>query len=150
MAAHPGQPLTAQDGRQSLRAHAAEKGLDIRLRYGPRIGWKELLTLLDDRACVRYPCRIVFDAGPLLPGEFACPLPRGSRPEDGFIMYVHPRFQADLDQVPLLVLYQLVSVNYGVFASAQDAEAFGAAALGLEVRDYYSAVSRMADRLGAL
>jgi len=62
-------------------------------------------------------------------------------------MHVHPLFQADLDQVPLLVLYQLVSVNYGVFAAAQDAEAFGAAALGLETQDYYEAVSRMADRL---
>jgi hypothetical protein len=62
-------------------------------------------------------------------------------------MHVHPLFQNNLDEVPWLVLYQLVSVNYGDFASAQDAEAFGAAALGLDPDEYYAAVCRMADRL---
>lgn len=139
--------LPGQDARQPIAAHAAAKGLEIHDRYGCPFGWKELLGLLEDRAFVRYPCEIVFDAGPLLPGEFACPLPKGSRPEDGFVMYVHPLFQRDLDEVPLLVLYQLVSVNYGDFASAEDAEVFGAAALGLGREEYYAAVCRMADRL---
>jgi hypothetical protein len=129
--------------------HAAAKGREICGRYGGRMGWKELLNLLADRAFVRFPCEIVFDAGPLLPGEFACPLPKGARPEDGFVMHVHPLFERDLDEVPLLVLYQLVSVNYGDFASAEDAEAFGAAALGLSQQEYYAAVCRMADRLEA-
>jgi hypothetical protein len=132
-----------------MAAHAAAKGLEIRARYGCRIGWKELLNLLADRAFVRYPCDIVFDAGPLRPGEFACPVPKGARPEDGFVMHVHPLFQRDLDEVPLLVLYQLVSVNYGDFASAEDAEAFGAAALGLDPDEYYATVCRLADRLEA-
>ncbi|MGA2661233.1 MAG: hypothetical protein ABSH34_27430 [Verrucomicrobiota bacterium] len=139
--------LSGEDARQPMAAHAAAKGLEIRGRYGCRIGWQELLNLLEDRAFVRYPCEIVFDAGPLRPGEFACPAPKGARPEDGFVMHVHPLFQRDLDEVPLLVLYQLVSVNYGDFASAQDAEAFGAAALGLDPEEYYAAVCRMADRL---
>ena len=46
-------------------------------------------------------------------------------------MYVHPFFMTQLEQVPLLVLYQLVLVNYGAFAAPEDAETFGAAALGL-------------------
>ena len=46
-------------------------------------------------------------------------------------MYVHPLFMTQLEKVPLLVLYQLVLVNYGEFASPDDAETFGAAALGL-------------------
>jgi hypothetical protein len=130
-----------------MAEHAAAKGREVRARYGCRIGWKELLDLLKDRALVRYPCEIVFDAGPLLPGQFARPLPKGGRPDEGFVLHVHPFFQRDLDEVPLLVLYQLVSVNYGDFASAQDAEAFGAAALGLSPDEYYAAVCRMADRL---
>ncbi len=124
---------------------------DARFATDTAAGWdgKNCCACLEDRAFVRYPCDLVFDAGPLLPGEFACPLPKGSRPEDGFVMHVHPLFQRDLDEVPLLVLYQLVSVNYGDFASAQDAEAFGAAALGLDREEYYAAVCRLADRLEA-
>jgi hypothetical protein len=131
-----------------MAAHAAAKGRELRQRYGCRLGWHELLNLLEDRAFVRYPCAIAFDAAPLLPGEFAYPRPRGSRPEDGFVIHVHPIFQANLEEVPLLVLYQLASVNYGDFASAADAEAFGAAALGLDQEEYYAAVCRLADRLG--
>ena len=83
---------------------------------------------------MRYPCEIVFDAAPLQAGEFAHPVAKGDRPEDGFTLYVHPFFMTQLEQVPLLVLYQLVLVNYGAFAAPEDAETFGAAALGLAGR----------------
>jgi hypothetical protein len=52
-----------------------------------------------------------------------------------------------LERVPYLVLYQLVLVNYGPFASADDAETFGAAILGLSKDDYYQALCQMADEL---
>jgi hypothetical protein len=51
--------------------------------------------------------------------------------------------------VPWLVLYQLVALNYGEFASADDAETFGAAALGLTRDAYYEELCKMADELGA-
>jgi len=139
--------LTA-DARQSLNAHVIAKGMEIREKYGSAIGWDELQRLLEDRACVRYPCALVFDATPLEPGECAHPVAKGDRPEDGFAMYVHPFFLAQLAQVPALVLYQLVSVNYGVFASADDAEAFGASVLGLTKDDYYRLLCELADQLG--
>ena len=137
--------LTTASAKQSLTAHAAETGAAIFAKYGPRIGWRELQQLLGDRACVRYPCEITFDASGLQPGEFAHAEPNGTRPEEGFTMFVHPVFMTQLEQVPLLVLYQLVLVNYGAFASAEDAEAFGAAALGLDKEAYYAAVCEMAD-----
>lgn len=140
--------LTAEDARQSLTAHVAVKGAEIRGKYGPRIGWKELLQILEDRACCRYPCEIVFDAQPLLPGEFAYPEPKGERPEDGFRMHVHPCFMMEMGRVPYLVLYQLVLVNYGPFASADDAETFGASALGLSRNEYYAVVCEMANQIG--
>lgn len=139
--------LTAEDARQSLRVHVAAKGEEIRAKYGPHIGWAELQRILQDRSCVRYPCEIVFDAAPLQPGEFAWPEPKGSKPEDGFTMYVHPFFMTQLDAVPYLVLYQLVLVNYGPFASPDDAETFGAAALGLSKDDYYAALCELADQI---
>jgi hypothetical protein len=141
--------LTATDARESLTAHVESKGVEIYLKYGPQIGRAELERLLADRACVRYPCEIVFDATALLPGEFAQPVQKGRRPEDGFTMFVHPWFQAQPDRVPGLVLYQLVAVNYGDFASAVEAETFGAAALGLTRDEYYGMLCEASDQLGA-
>jgi hypothetical protein len=141
-------PSTAQDARLSLNAHVAAKGEAIRAKYGPRIGWQELLRLLEDREHVRYPCAIVFDSTPLNPGEFAHPVARGERPEDGYAMHVHPVFLTQLPRVPYLVLYQLVRVNYGEFASADDAETFGAAELGLSKDEYYTVLCEVAEQVG--
>lgn len=140
--------LTAADARETLTAHVAAKGVEVFVKYGPTIGWGELQRLLQDRGCVRYPCTIVFDAAPLQPGEFAYPMPQGGLPEDGFTMYVHPMFMLDLARVPALVLYHLVAVNYGVFASSHDAETFGAAALGLTRDEYYAILCESADAVG--
>jgi hypothetical protein len=139
--------LTSSDVKQSLTAHAANKGREIFAKYGPRIGWSELLRILEDRACVRYPCRVLFEFGELQSGEFAHPVPIGDLPEEGYLIHVHPCFMSRLEQVPFLVLYQLVLVNYGPFASAADAEAFGAAALGIAIDDYYQLLCQMADEV---
>ena len=129
--------LTADDARLSLSAHAALKGGEIFAKYGPNLGWKELQRILEDRACVRYPCRIVFASEPLQTGEFAHAAADGELPEEGFTLVVHPFFMTQLAAVPLLALYHLVTVNYGEFASGDDAVAFAAAALGLTPDDYY-------------
>ena len=64
-------------------------------------------------------------------------------------MYVHPLFLVQLERVPALVLYQLTALNYGEFASSDDAENFGAAALGLTRDEYYAILCECADQLGA-
>jgi hypothetical protein len=139
--------LTAEDASQSLSAHVALKGFELHEKYGPRIGWNELLRILEDRAFCRYPCQISFDAGPLQPGEAAYPVALGQVPEEGFAMHVHPHFMRRFDHVPYLVLYQLVVVNYGEFASPEDAEVFGSSALGLPREEYYEALCRMVDEI---
>jgi hypothetical protein len=141
------QKLTIQDGRKSLNEHVALKGSELREKYGPEIGWDQLLRVITDRVCVRYPCEVAFDAGPLQPGEFAFPAPKGERPEDGYIIYVHPYFAARPRQATYAVLYQLVVVNYGEFASADDAETYGSAALGISKDDYYQGLCEMADQI---
>jgi hypothetical protein len=140
-------PPSEQDARQSLNLHVAQKGHEIHLKYGPNIGWAELQRILEDRSCVRYPCAIQFGEDQLQPGEVAYAQPMGPHPEDGFIIHLHPSFSTALDKVPFLVLYQLVVVNYGPFASAADAEIFGANALGLDQDTYYSTLCRLADGL---
>ena len=139
--------LTADDARQSLNSHVAAKGAEINAKYGPHIGWSELKRILADRSCVRYPCEIAFAAAQLEPGEVAHPVPKGARPADGYVMHVHPFFMTQLEQVPLLVLYQLVLVNYGAFAAPEDAETFGAAALGLVRDDYYTRLCLLVDQI---
>jgi hypothetical protein len=140
--------LTGDGARQSLTAHVAAKGAEIREKYGPGIGWEALLRILEDRAFVRYPCTVVFDAAGLHPGELAHPVAKGERPEEGFTMYVHPLFLAQRQRVPCLVLYQLVLVNYGEFASPDDAETFAAAVLGLSRDECYRLLCEMADQIG--
>ena len=139
--------LNAQDAERALGDHAHDKGLAIQAAYGPRLSWESLLSLLDDRECVRYPCKIQFDSTQLQAGEFAYPQPLSDRPEDGFIIHVHEHFENRKDDVPALVLYQLVAVNYGKFASDSDAERFGAAALGMEVDAYYHYICQLADEI---
>jgi len=140
--------LTADDFRQSLTAHVAAKGDEIHAKYGPRIDWPQLLQILQDRTCVRYPCEIIFDEKPLQAGEFAYPLAKGQRPEEGFTLYVHPYFSTQRARVPSLALYQLVAVNYGEFASSEDAEVFGASALGIAREEYYRMICEAADEVG--
>jgi hypothetical protein len=125
----------------------AARGAEIFEKYGPRVGWNELQRILQDRACVRYPCQIAFDSAPLQPGECAYPKPNGARPEDGFVIHIHPLFMTQLDRGAHLALYQLVVVNYGPFASSEDAEVFGAAALGISREQYYQGLCAMADLL---
>jgi hypothetical protein len=141
--------LTATDAKQSLNTHVATKGFEIFDKYGPQVGWTELQAILKDRSCVRYPCELVFDSARLQPGEFAFPEPKGEMPEEGFTLFVHPVYMTQLSMVPYLALYQLVTVNYGEFASADDAETFASTALGLPREVYYQILCGLADELGA-
>ncbi len=141
------QKLTLEDAQVSLTAHVATKGAEINQKYGPRIGWAELLRILDDRACVRYPCEIVFDDGPLRDGEFAHPVAKSDNPEDGYRMHVHPFFSVEPGLLPALVLYQVVLINYGDFASPEDAETFGAAVLGITPEEYYDTLCAASDAI---
>ena len=52
-----------------------------------------------------------------------------------------------MDRVAHLAFYQLVVVNYGEFASSDDAEIFGAAALGIPREQYHQSLCEMADLL---
>jgi hypothetical protein len=131
----------------SLNAQMAAEGAVIHAKYGPHIGWAELQRILADRSCVRYPCEIVFDAAPLPLGEVVHPVARGARPVDGYWIYVHPFFLTRREQVPLLVLDQLVLVNHSGFATPEDAETFGATALGLLPNDYYTRLCLLVDQV---
>jgi hypothetical protein len=142
-------PPSPAETRLSLTEHAAAKGQELRGKYGPAIGWKELQLILQDRALVRYPTEVVFEAEGLMAGELAYPQPKGERPEEGYRMCVHPLLALNLEGVVPVVLYQLVVVNYGGFASAEEAEVFGANALGLTTESYYERMCEIAGEVEA-
>lgn len=139
--------LTAADARQSLQAHVAAKGAEIFETYGPHIGEAELRLILLNRELVRYPCELSFDSSKLESGELAYPVPHGEHPGAGFTMCVHPALEHRPEDVAAVVFYQLVLVNYGVFAGPEDAETFGAAALGTGRDEYYARLCALADEL---
>ncbi len=132
----------------ALTAEIAARGAEIHQKYGPQIGWEELARLLADRSCVAVPCRLEFDAGPLLPGEFAHSVRNSGDPNDGFTIYLHPRYAAQRSQVPYLVLHQLARVNFGEAATADDAETFGSLAFGLSKEDYFQILCELSGQIG--
>ncbi|MEY4938806.1 MAG: hypothetical protein RIQ93_541 [Verrucomicrobiota bacterium] len=140
--------LTAEDARQSLTSHVEQKGVEVFVKYGAVADVATLDRLLADRVYVRYPCELVFDVTPLQPGEFAHPEQKGSSPEEGFTMFVHPEFESQPENVARAVLYQLVAVNYGEFASSAEAETFGAAALGITRDEYYDLLCGLSAQVG--
>lgn len=142
---------TADDARVALRAHAVGCAQAARAVYGPDIDDQAVLRMLEDRAVVRFPTEVVFDASPLEPGEFAFPAPVEDADGGGlrYRLYVHPAFIHRRDALPLLIAYQLVRINYGDLATSEDAEAFGAALLDLDTDAYYERLCRLADSLDA-
>src|SRR5689334_15259538 len=99
-----------EDIRQSVTADVAAKATEIRLRYGPHLGWEQLQKLLQDREFTPFPCEVRFDSAPLLPGEFGHPVPKGPEREQGYVIYLHPQYANQLTVVPYLVLHQLVLI----------------------------------------
>ena len=116
--------------------------------YGPRMDWRSVRALLQDRRHVRFPCEIRFDLSPLLPGECAHTFPRGSSPVEGYVIHIHPYFSTELSGVPFLALHQVWFINQGPETSLDEAELFGSRALGIPLEVYYATLCDLAGSLG--
>lgn len=136
---------TAEEAQQSLRDHVVTKAIDARQKRGGAIDRAEMMQLLEDRAVVRYPLGVRFDAEPLQPGEFACLEALGEHPSDGYCLFIHPMFENVDELIPLLIAYYIPSVNYGDVASHVEAELFGASLFGIDVEEYYKILCSVAD-----
>ena len=138
---------TAKDGMVALRDHVLARAQLAHERYGSDMGLDGLERLLADSDVVRYPCGIVVDGDALEPGELAFARQRGEKAADGFDVVVHPNFACDHAALPVIVMYQLVVVNYGGIATEEEAELFGATVLGMDKEDYYRKLCALADSL---
>ncbi|MCG7949380.1 MAG: hypothetical protein N0C84_23865 [Candidatus Thiodiazotropha taylori] len=129
----------------AVSLHAREKAEDIRNRYAPVIDYQTVLQMLEDRKSVRYPVTLRFVSEGIEPGMFARTEPISENPDDGYTILIHNHFENRHDDLPKLILYQLVLVNYGDLATANDAEIFGATILGLDRDTYYQQVADLVD-----
>lgn len=142
-----GKKLSLEDGQIALRDHIIEKGLEIREKYGPEIDDIVLLDILSDDEFIRFPTRVEFNTSRVDEGLFAVADPIEDSPQRGYIIYVHEFFKDKTEFLPALVLYHLVTVNYGDFASHEDAEIFGATVLGMDKEDYYQLLCNLTDMI---
>lgn len=138
---------TERDGMLALREHIAARASEARVRYGLLIDAEAVLAMLDDRAVVRFPVGVRFDAAALEPGEPAYPMPLGDRGADGYCLFIHPALRAEPELLPLVIAYYIPSINYGEVVTREEAELFGATLLGLDPDTYYEAMCEIADSL---
>ncbi|MES9939469.1 MAG: hypothetical protein ABW104_15520 [Candidatus Thiodiazotropha sp. 6PLUC2] len=131
----------------AVSLHAREKAEEIRERYDRVIDYQSVLDMLEDRKSVRYPVKLMFVSEGIEPGMFARTEPVSENPEDGYTIMVHNYFENRHDDLPLLILYQLVLVNYGDLATANDAEIFGATILGMNRETYYERIAALVDSI---
>ncbi|MEW8508506.1 MAG: hypothetical protein AB2598_17565 [Candidatus Thiodiazotropha sp.] len=129
----------------AVSQHALEKAKEIRHRYGTDIDYQVVLNMLDDRKSVRYPVQVRFATTGIEPGMFANTQPVSDNPEDGYTISLHSYFEHRHHDLPALILYQLVLVNYGDLATANDAEIFGATVLGMDRDAYYEHITSLVD-----
>ncbi len=141
------QELTIDDAKKAMGVHVLEKGYMLREKYGTFIDYGILLKIMTDDNFVRFPTRIEFCSAKIEKGFFALAEKISKDSSDGYVIYVHDHFKKRLGDVPALVLYHLVTVNYGDFASSNDAELFASAALGMKQDEYYEHICHLADQI---
>ena len=142
-----GDQAIAEQAKHAFHEHLAQKATAARFKYGLYIDTDAVLRMLDDRAIVRYPTTLVFDASPLQPHEFAFAQPLGFHSGDGFALCIHPCFRPQREIWPLLIAYHIPVINYGSIVEAADAELFGATLLGMDVEPYYQALCELTDTM---
>lgn len=142
--------ITAEGARRAFHDHLIEKARATRLRYGLYIDAEAVIRMLGDPEVVRYPTTLEFDAAPLQPHEFGCAQPLGFHPSDGFVMVIHPAFERQPENLPLLIAYHIPAINYGSIIDPAGAELFGATLIGLGTEAYYGALCELADSIGAV
>lgn len=103
--------------------------------------------ILKDPEFVRYPTHIKFDSQKLEVGMFGAAERLSTDSKDGYIIYIHEFFKSRPGDLAALVFYHIVTVNYGDFATYNEAEEFGSAALGMDKDTYYQYICRLADSI---
>jgi hypothetical protein len=138
-----------QLGRHSLGDHLVAQAIVAHQKHGPLAAGK-LDTLLRDPDCLRYPVRLVYEFGEMAMHQFAQPdIDWRNTGEDARVLYLRPLLRERPDLLPLAVAYMIPLINYGDIVSDEHCRLFGATLMGLTEEEYYEAICRLADEVGA-
>lgn len=136
-------------GQDSLREHIAAQAVVAHHKYGP-LTFDKLDALLQDPECVRHPTRLVYEFGEMALHQFAQPDTDWRNTElDGRVLYLRPMLRDRPELVVLAVAYMIPLINYGPIINDEHCLGYGAALLGLLEEEYYDAICRLADFVGA-
>jgi hypothetical protein len=138
-----------QLGQRSLCDHLAAQAVVARQKHGP-LTFVKLDALLHDPECVRHPTRLVFEFGEMAMHQFAQPDMDWRDPEqDGRVLYLRPILREHPDLVVLAVAYMIPLINYGDIIADEHCRLYGATLLGMMDDEFYGAICRLADCVGA-
>ena len=136
-------------GQKALSEHVSHRVEFIRQKYqlaAPAHITPEMMgVMLGDSDVARFPVELRFSPD-IEAGLFGYCEKKTENPQDGYDLVLHSGFQSRTEELPFLVLYLLVKVNYGEFATYEDAERFAAGILGLPVDAYYSVLCQLVDQ----
>ncbi|PIE02888.1 MAG: hypothetical protein CSA81_05140 [Acidobacteria bacterium] len=134
--------------KQSLSEHVKRRAAFIRDKYelgSPAKIRKELLdVMLSDREVARFPTELFFTSQ-IEEGLFGICRKKSEDPRDGYQILLHSSLKDMGNKLAMFVFYLLVQVNYGDFASCQEAELFAASILDVQVDDYYRELCHLVD-----
>ena len=136
-------------GQDSLRDHIAAQAVVAHHKHTP-LTFAGLDALLSDPDCLRYPTRLGFEFGEMAAHQFAEPGPDLRNPEQaGRVLYLRPSLRDRPDLALLAVAYMIPVINYGEVVTDAHCVRYGATLLGMMESEFYDAVCRMADYVGA-
>ena len=138
-----------QLGEDSLRDHIVAQAIVAHHKHAP-LTFAGLDALLADPECLRYPTRLVFEFGEMAAHQFAQPdLDHRNREHDGRVLYLRPLLRDRPDLAVLAVAYMIPVINYGEIVTDEHCLRYGATLLGLMEPEFYEAICRVADFVGA-
>lgn len=137
----------SSDEDAELQSKVKQLAQFIREQHGPDIDYATMLRILEDPSCVFNKTRMVFDEHPLKEGEFAYMHQADANPSKGFMLYMHPHFKDKTADLPYLMAYHLVVVNFGRDVSYEMAELFGAELFAMSSEEYYERVNGLYENL---
>ena len=136
-------------GQQSLREHILAQAVVAHQKHGP-LTFEKLDALLHDPECLRHPVRLVFEFGEMAMHQFAQPdVDWRNTEQDGRVLYLRPLLRERPDLLPLAVAYMIPLINYGEIVSDEHCRLYGATLLGMMEEEYFEAICRLADFVGA-
>ncbi len=139
----------AKVGEVALRDHIAAQAVVAHHKHAP-LRFNRLEVLLADPECLRHPTRLVFEFGEMAAHQFADLGPDLRNPERyGRVLYLRPRLRDRPDLALLAVAYMIPVINYGDIVTDDHCIRYGATLLGMPDEEFYEAVCRMADYVGA-